>query len=125
MTTQIALLVFIVVGGTFGEMCVTRAMKIIGEVKDFTPRGLLRTGRRAFKIGWMWLGFFLMALSYFALLGMLARADVSFVIPVTSLGYVVGAIGGRWFLGEDVSYHRWIGVLLVCFGVYLIFVGRS
>lgn len=125
MTTEIALLAFIVIGGTFGEMCVTRAMKIIGEVKDFTPRGLWRTGKRAFKIWWMWLGFVLMALSYFALLGMLAREDVSFVIPVTSLGYVVGAVGGKWFLGEDVSYHRWVGVALVCFGVYLIFAGQS
>jgi drug/metabolite transporter (DMT)-like permease len=125
MTTEIVLLAFIVIGGTFGELCVTRAMKIIGEVTDFTPRGLLRTCRRAFKVWWMWLGFALMVLSYFALLGMLARANVSFVIPVTSLGYVTGAIGGRWFLGEDVSYHRWAGVVLVCFGVYLIYVGRS
>jgi drug/metabolite transporter (DMT)-like permease len=125
MTTEVALLAFIVIGGTFGELCVTRAMKIIGAVTDFTPRGLLRTGGRAFKVWWMWLGFTLMVLSYFALLGMLARANVSFVIPVTSLGYVSGAIGGRWFLGEDVSYHRWVGVVLVCFGVYLIYVGRS
>jgi drug/metabolite transporter (DMT)-like permease len=124
MITEMALLSFIVVGGTFGEMFVTRAMKIIGEVKDFTPRGLWRTGKRAFRIWWMWLGFVLMGLSYFALLGMLARANVSFVIPVTSLGYVVGAMGGKWFLGEDVSYHRWIGVGLVCFGVYLIFAGQ-
>jgi multidrug transporter EmrE-like cation transporter len=125
MIVDVALLLVIVVGGTFGEMCVTRAMKIIGEVKDFSPRSLVRTGRRAFKVWWMWLGFVLMALSYFALLGMLAREAVSFVIPVTSLGYVVGAIGGRWFLGEDVSYHRWVGVVLVCFGVYLIYAGRS
>lgn len=125
MIIEIALLAFIVVGGTFGEICVTRAMKIIGEVKEFGPRALLTTAGRAFCIPWMWLGFGLMALSYFALLGMLARADVSFVIPVTSLSYVVGAIGGRWFLGEDVTRRRWIGVLLVCVGVVLVYLGRS
>lgn len=125
MITNITLLSFIVVGGTFGEMCVTRAMKIIGEVKDFSPRGLLRTGRRAFKVWWMWVGFALMALSYFALLGLLARADVSVVIPATALSYVVGALGGRWFLGEDVSCQRWIGVALVCVGVVLVYAGRG
>jgi multidrug transporter EmrE-like cation transporter len=125
MIAEVALLSFIVIGGTFGEMCVTRAMKTIGEVRNFTPRGLLRTGGRAFKIGWMWLGFALMALAYFALLGLLARADVSVVIPATALSYVVGAIGGRWFLGEDVSHQRWIGVLLVCVGVLLVYVGRG
>jgi drug/metabolite transporter (DMT)-like permease len=125
MTVDAALLLVVVVGGTFGELCVTRAMKTIGEVTDFTPGGLLRTAWRVSRVWWMWLGFSLMVLSYFALLGMLARQEVSFVIPVTSLGYVVGAIGGRWFLGEDVSYHRWVGVALVCLGVCLIYAGRN
>jgi len=125
MITEFALLLFIVVGGTFGEMCVTRAMKIIGEVKDFSPRGLLKTGARAFRVWWMWFGFALMALAYFALLGLLARVDVSVVIPATALSYVVGAIGGRRFLGEHVSFRRWIGVLLVCVGVVLVYVGRG
>ena len=69
--------------GTAGELCVTRAMKIIGEVNDFTPRTLLGVPRRAFRVGWMWIGFAMMALAYFALLGMLARANVSYVVPVT------------------------------------------
>jgi multidrug transporter EmrE-like cation transporter len=125
MMIEFALLLFIVVGGTFGELCVTRAMKIIGEVKDFSPRGLWKTGVRAFKVWWMWVGFGLMALAYFALLGLLARVDVSVVIPATALSYVVGAIGGQWFLGEHVSYRRWMGVLLVCVGVVLVYIGRG
>ena len=125
MLIEVILVFFIVVVGTVGEMCVTRAMKIIGEVKEFSPRTLLGVPIRAFRVGWMWIGFLMMALAYFALLGMLARANVSYVIPITSLSYVVGAIGGRWFLGEAVTHKRWIGVLLVCAGVLLVYLGKG
>jgi drug/metabolite transporter (DMT)-like permease len=121
--SEMVLMFFIVVVGTTGEMFVTRAMKQIGEVKKFTPRALLQTAERAFKVGWMWIGLVMMALAYFALLGMLARANVSFVIPVTSMSYIVGAIGGRWFLGEEVTRHGWAGVLLVGVGVVIIYLG--
>jgi drug/metabolite transporter (DMT)-like permease len=120
---EIVLMFLIVVVGTIGEMFVTRAMKQIGEVKDFKPFALLRTVGHAFTLGWMWSGIIMMALAYFALLGMLARANVSFVIPVTSMSYIVGAIGGRWFLGEHVTGRRWAGVLLVGLGVVMIYLG--
>lgn len=125
MLSEIALFFCIIVVGTVGELYMTRAMKSIGEVKAFTPLALLRVVGRAFRLGWMWVGFLMMTLAYFALLGMLARANVSFVIPVTALSYVVGAIGGRWFLGEGVTHQRWIGVLLVCAGVVLVYLGKG
>lgn len=121
-----ALLFFlIVVVGTVGELCVTRALKVIGEMRRFTLRAILEFIGRSFRVGWMWLGFGMMALAYFALLEILARANVSYVVPVTSLSYVVGAVGGRWFLGEDVTHRRWIGVLLVCAGVLLVYLGKG
>ena len=125
MLVEAVLLFCIVVVGTLGELCITRAMKIIGEAKELHPVALLGTVARAFRVGWMWLGFGMMALAYFALLGMLARANVSYVIPLTALSYVVGALGGRWFLGENVTHRRWIGVLLVCGGVVLVYLGKG
>ena len=73
----------IVVAGTGGELCVTRAMKTIGEVTDFRPMSLVRVVFRAMKVGWMWLGIGQMTLAFFALLGMLSLENVSLVIPVT------------------------------------------
>jgi drug/metabolite transporter (DMT)-like permease len=125
MRSEIALFFCIIVVGTVGELFISRAMKIVGEVKELTPRAVAAAAVRAARIGWMWLGFVMMALAYFALLGILARANVSFVIPVTSLSYVVGAVGGQWFLGENVTHQRWIGILLVCGGVALVFFGKG
>jgi drug/metabolite transporter (DMT)-like permease len=78
---------------------------------------------RAFSAGWMWFGVLLMAIAFFALLAMLSWENVSFVIPVTALSYVAGALGGKFLLGERVTPMRWLGVLLVCLGVALVCVG--
>lgn len=118
------LLFFVVCAGTGGELCVTRAMKFVGEVKDFHPYSLARVIFRAMRLPWMWLGVSLMALAFFSLLAVLSIENVSFVVPVTALSYAAGALGGIVFLGERVSSRRWLGVLLVCLGVTLVWLGK-
>jgi drug/metabolite transporter (DMT)-like permease len=114
------LLVVIVVAGTGGELCVTRAMKEIGEVHDFRPAALLRFLFRALRVGWMWIGIAMMTVAFFALLAALSFENVSFVVPVTALSYAAGAVGAVLFLRERISVQRWIGVLIVCAGVTIV-----
>lgn len=125
MLREIVLLSFIVFAGTGGEICLSRAMKQIGEVHDFHPASVLRVMGRAMMVGWMWVALLLMATGFFALLGMLSLENVSFVIPVSALSYVVGAYGGSMLLGERVTSQRWLGVLLVCLGVTLVWKGKG
>ncbi len=122
--TEVVLLFVIVVSGTSGELCLARAMRGMGEVVDFHPSALLNTLARALRIRWLWLGIALLAIDLVALLAMLSAENVSFVVPMTALSYVVGAVGGACFLGERVGRERWMGVLLVCAGVALVFAGR-
>ncbi|HVB35125.1 MAG TPA: EamA family transporter [Patescibacteria group bacterium] len=117
------LLAIVVLAGTAGEISVTRAMKRIGEVHHFNPRALLGVLGRAFRIGWMWLGLGLLAMAFFSLLALLSWENVSFVVPLTALSYVVGALMAKIFLKEEVDRIRWIGVLLVVVGVVLVWVG--
>jgi drug/metabolite transporter (DMT)-like permease len=125
MLAEIILIFMIVVAGTGGELCLTRAMKTIGEVHDFRPMALLKFFARAVRVGWFWLALLGMATGFFALLGMLSLENVSFVIPVTALSYAAGALGGKLFLGERVTPQRWLGVLLVCIGVTLVWKGKG
>lgn len=115
----------IVVAGTGGELCVSRAMKQTGEVKDFRPSAVARVLLRALGNQWMWLGVGLMTMAFFSLLAILSIEKVSFVVPVTALSYVAGALGGRFFLGERISASRWTGIALVCIGVTLVFLGKG
>ena len=118
------LFLLIVVAGTCGELCVSRAMKMVGEVKNFRPLAIARVVLRALQLGWMWAGIGLMALAFFSLLGALSFLNVSFVVPVSALSYVAGAGGAAIFLGERVSPQRWMGVFLVAVGVTLVFLGN-
>src|SRR5271156_4407583 len=114
----------IIGAGTGGELCVTRAMKAVGEVKDFRPVAILGVLIRALRVSWMWIGVTLMGIAFFSLLVMLSRENVSLVVPVTALSYAAGALGGKFFLGEQVTSRRWAGVLLVCIGVAVVIMGR-
>jgi drug/metabolite transporter (DMT)-like permease len=118
------LLFIIVVAGTGGELCVSRAMKTAGEVTDFRPASLVRFVLRALRVGWMWAGVGMMAMAFFSLLGMLALEAVSFVVPVTALSYAAGALGAAVFLRERVSPQRWAGVFIVCVGVTLVLLSK-
>ena len=124
MLTEFVLFFLVMVAGTAGELCMARAMRTVGEVTDFRPSALLRVAWRATRVMWTWIGLGLMTLAFFSLLEVLSIENVSFVVPVTALSYVVGTLGGRLFLREKVSPARWAGVLLVCLGVALVIVGK-
>lgn len=117
-------LFLIVAAGTGGELCVSRAMKTLGEVHDFRPSALLHFVWRAARVGWMWIGIAFMTLAFFSLLAMLSMENVSFVVPITALSYAAGAIGATLFLREKISRQRWLGVIVVCVGVTLVWLSR-
>jgi drug/metabolite transporter (DMT)-like permease len=124
---MLALILYLLIigAGTGGELCVARAMKAVGEVKDFRPAALLALIPRILRVPWMWAGVALMATAFFSLLAVLSKENVSLVVPVTALSYGAGALGGKFFLNEQVTPRRWAGVLLVCAGVALVIVGRA
>lgn len=125
MLREVVLFCIIILGGPAGEICMSAAMKKIGEVTDFRPVALFRVVRRAAGMRQVWVGFSLMTLAFFGLLAMLSIENVSFVVPVTALSYAASAPGGRIFLGERITAQRWIGVALVCVGVALVCIGQS
>jgi len=117
-----AILAFVVVTGTVGEICLTHAMKLLGEVHDFRPRAIASFVWRALRVSWLWLGVLLMTASFFSFLTMLSWFPVSFVIPSTALAYVAGAFGAKIFLGEHLNATRWAGIVLICLGVAMAWV---
>jgi drug/metabolite transporter (DMT)-like permease len=53
-------------------------------------------------------------------MALLSWADLSYVLPVTSIGYVLVALAGRILLHEEISVKRWAGILLIMAGVALV-----
>jgi drug/metabolite transporter (DMT)-like permease len=56
-------------------------------------------------------------------MALLSWADLTYVLPVTALGYVLTVLAGRVLLAEQVSGQRWAGTLMIVAGVSL--VGRT
>lgn len=52
-------------------------------------------------------------------LRLLQIADLSFVLPITAVGYILNAAMGAAFLGEHVSAARWAGAVLITGGAAL------
>jgi multidrug transporter EmrE-like cation transporter len=116
-------LAILVLVSTGGEIAITYGMKATGEPARLRPRAMIQFLGRALRNGWFWVGVPLMALSFYVLLVLLSWEPISLVIPASALSYVVGTLGAKYILGEDVSTARWAGVILVCLGVALVAVG--
>lgn len=119
----LTLLAVLILGSTGGEIAITHGMKTTGEPARVRPKEILIFLRRALANSWFWAGIPLLALSFYALLVLLSWRPVSFVIPASALSYVVGTLGAKYILREDVSPTRWVGVVLVCAGVALVIAG--
>lgn len=115
----LAFLLFVACG-TGGEIIISIGMKATGEPESLRPLAILRFLLKAIRNGWFWLGIPMMAISFYTLLILLSWNPISLVIPISSMSYVVGALGAKYILKEDVSVHRWVGVLLVCIGVLIV-----
>lgn len=78
---------------------------------------------RAIFSPWVGLGIVLLILWLLSRMALLSWADLSFVLPVTSVGYVLSAILGKYSLAEEISPARWAGIALIVAGTAL--VGRT
>src|SRR4029077_1662215 len=69
---------------------------------------------------WVLLGTALLILWLLSRMTLLGWADLSYVLPVTSMGYVLPALVGIYFLGEAISYQGWAGTVLIVAGIILV-----
>ncbi|QLU67390.1 EamA family transporter [Citrobacter freundii] len=53
----------------------------------------------------------------------LGKVEVSLAYPLSSVGFIITAAIGYFFLKEDINTMRLIGLLLICIGI--IFISRS
>jgi drug/metabolite transporter (DMT)-like permease len=72
---------------------------------------------------WVALGVGLLILWQLSRMALLSWADLSYVLPVTSVGYVVVALIGKTLLNEEITPQRWAGIVLIMAGVALVSVG--
>ena len=120
---MIKLLLILLVGLVFestGVILLKKGMTHIGDMNGFTAAEILRVGKAGATNPQILLGVFFEALFFLCLLILMSKSDISFLWPLTGLSFVFATFAAIWFLGEQVSAVRWIGVMLIVIGAAFI-----
>jgi multidrug transporter EmrE-like cation transporter len=116
-------IVLVAVCAVIGDVLTARAMQRVGDLDAIRAHsGLPGAIRAVLSVPEFSFGIAAMTLSFFSLLYALAPpAPVSLIAPATaSLTFIGNAIVARTFLKENVDKRRWISVLVVTAGIFLI-----
>lgn len=120
MTKYLLVLLIALVFEAIGVVFLNQGLKQIGDVPKVTTREMVRVVQRGVTNPNVLLGVFFEALFFAGLLILMSRSDVSFLWPLTSLGFVLTTLAAKFILHEQVPGLRWGGVLLIMLGAALI-----
>jgi drug/metabolite transporter (DMT)-like permease len=97
----------------FGDTFLARGMKSLGPVSLAHPVQLIH----AIFSPWVAAGIVVLIGFFSSYLTALSWADLTYVLPASSLGYVIMTFLGKYWLHEHVSPWRWLGVVFITAGV--------
>ena len=120
---MVKLLLILLIGLVFestGVVLLKKGMTEVGELKTVSFSEVAQAVRAGATNPQILLGVFFEALFFACLLVLMARSDISFLWPLTGLSFVFATLAAMWFLHEEVSSVRWLGVVLIMVGAVLI-----
>ena len=104
-----------------GDSVLSHGMKQASRVSLHHPLSLIF----AVLNPWVAFGILLLLAFFTTYMNALSWADLTYVLPATSLGYVLLALVARFALHEQVSPLRWVGIALITGGVGFVAGGPS
>ena len=96
-----------------GDSMLSHGMKQTGNISIHHLQSILL----AVLNPWVAVGIVLLLAFFASYMNALSWADLTYVLPATSLGYVLLALVARFALHEQVSPLRWVGIALISGGV--------
>jgi uncharacterized membrane protein len=108
--------VLVILTSVAGNFSLSWGMREVGRLVSASPLAYVR----AVFNPWVALGISLLLVWLFAQMALLSWADLSYVLPVTSIGYVLSALAGKLFMREAITGWRWAGIALIVTGVLLV-----
>jgi drug/metabolite transporter (DMT)-like permease len=106
----------VVLSSVFGNVSLTLGLRREGQLLSLSPLPYIE----ALFNPWVAVGVSLLTVWLLSHMALLSWADLSYVLPVTSSGYVLAALVGRFFLHESISMWRWAGIAFIMLGVILV-----
>jgi drug/metabolite transporter (DMT)-like permease len=106
-------LVGVTVFAAAGDSMLSHGMKQTGTISIHHLQGVIL----AILNPWVAVGILLLLAFFASYMNALSWADLTYVLPATSLGYVLLALVAKFALHEQVSPLRWLGIALISGGV--------
>jgi drug/metabolite transporter (DMT)-like permease len=103
----------VAVSAAIGDSLLSRGMKQIGSVSLQNLQHIIL----AILNPWVALGILFLLCFFASYMTALSWADLTYVLPATSLSYVLLALIAKFALHEQVSATRWAGIVLISGGV--------
>ncbi len=119
-TKTYVLLFLLVLLGSVGNTLLSKGMKDAGDLDISHVSSLAAGAARVLTSGTIWLGIAMMLGFMVCHMLVLSWADYSFVMPFSAVAYALVPLLAYFFLHEQVSTARWIGIALIVSGVALI-----
>ena len=101
------------------QLVLKQGMRTIGHF-DFKIENIITIGLKAATNPFIISGLLFYVISVVIWLLVLSRVEVSFAYPLLSVGYIVTALAGCYFFNENVNLTRWLGIGIICLGVWFI-----
>ncbi len=96
-----------------GDSMLSHGMKQTGNISLHHLQSVILAVRNP----WVAVGIVLLLAFFASYMNSLSWADLTYVLPATSLGYVLLALVAKFALHENVSPTRWLGIALISGGV--------
>jgi drug/metabolite transporter (DMT)-like permease len=112
----IVLVLAVIFFNAVGNLSLAWGMRHIPQPEALNPLYYVR----AMLNPYVALGILLLVCWLLTRMTLLSWADLSFVLPLTGVGYILAAVFGKVFLGESVTPAHWLGVLLICAGTAMV-----
>ncbi len=109
-----------VVAQAIANTLLSKGMKIVAAMPAFQGGFSLVMLAYALKNPFIWGGIVLLILFFACFLSAVSWSDLSYVVPITAAVYILDVFTGWYFLHEAVSPARWLGSVLIVFGVGLV-----
>jgi len=120
MIKLIGILILSLLFEAVGVVFLSQGLKQIGPVEKITPMQIKRVIVEGATNRHILLGIFFEAIFFAGLLILLAKADVSLIWPLTSMGFVLTTAAAKFLRHEEVTPLRWTGVVLIMIGAALV-----
>lgn len=119
MKTRVCLLIT-VLANALGNVALSLGMRQVGSIATYSPIQLATSSLRAMTNPLVLGGVCLLVIFFVAHMLVLNWADLSYVLPVTSIGYILVAVLSWGILNEPIKPMRWFGILVITAGVMMV-----